>query len=317
MGPCHRPEIFKTSLEKKFHRRNSIKEHPDSKHLKQAIVGKVFVQQEEIVAEIQVGFSPGDLWKGASANVEYGGEWAIHDFISIVLEAPAKINLLHVGKEIVIQPAHFMKNIGLYKHACAGCPKYFTDFVILTMILFNGLENSSTAKGIAVFINEPTGSSGVFKFFRFVERPDFWLAGGDHLILLHQFNNRGNPVFSDLNIRIQQDVVVSIYLPEGKIISPGKAFVGWILNNLMPGWVDFKNETESSDDALSATMISAASLLYWIRVGKNCSRYLLPFQFNMITATRINGKLKIKNHEQLGNIRSYLVTCQRAKHSPP
>jgi hypothetical protein len=53
----------------------------------------------------------------------------------------------------------------------------------------------------------------------------------------------------------------------------------------MAGKADCRNSTEPSLDALSATMISASSLLWLIREGRNFSRNLFPFQFSITTAT--------------------------------
>ena len=70
MRPGYSPEVFKTCLEKEFHRCNSIKEEPDCKNSEKAVIGQVFVKKIKIIPEIQVGFSPRCLWQGAAADMK-------------------------------------------------------------------------------------------------------------------------------------------------------------------------------------------------------------------------------------------------------
>ena len=58
-------------------------------------------------------------------------------------------------------------------------------------------------------------------------------------------------------------------------------------------------DTESSVDALSATMISVSLLLHLINVGRNLSRYFRPFQFRIMTAICIQCSLWYIRQEML------------------
>ena len=110
MCPGNCPEILKPGLYQKFHCSNPVKQKPYGKDPDQPGIGKVFIQENEIIPEIQVGFSPGDLWQGSPSNMEDSRIWTVHDLVPGIVHPPAKINFFHMSEEILIKTTQFVIN---------------------------------------------------------------------------------------------------------------------------------------------------------------------------------------------------------------
>ena len=67
-GDC--PEILEARLEKEFNGSDAIEEQPYGKDRIETVIGQVFIKKIKVVTEVEVGFSPGGLGKGASANMK-------------------------------------------------------------------------------------------------------------------------------------------------------------------------------------------------------------------------------------------------------
>ena len=64
---------------------------------------QVFVQHQQVVAEIEEGFARTLVGQGGAANVKYTGSRARPYTVSHELESPAQINFFHVGEKRKIQ----------------------------------------------------------------------------------------------------------------------------------------------------------------------------------------------------------------------
>ena len=137
---------------------------------------------------------------------------AVHHFIVHVFDAPAEINFLHVGEEAVVKAAKFVINIGAYEHTSSSCPKHFFDVVVLSVVGFKMLENTSAAERITLFVDETSAGAGIFELILIVVGENFRLASRYRSVAVHQFDDRLNPMRCNLNVRVQQAIILSLNL---------------------------------------------------------------------------------------------------------
>ena len=74
------------------------------------------------------------------------------------------------------------------------------NIVVLAVIFLDLKKHPAAAEGIPVFVDEPTGCTGIFKFLWLKIGPDLGLACPYHFILVHNLYNRFYPIFGDFNI---------------------------------------------------------------------------------------------------------------------
>src|SRR4051812_39409223 len=101
----------------------------------------------------------------------------IHYLITHILQSPAKVNLLHVGKKTFVKSSSRYPILFFDKHGSACCPKHFSRLLVLTFILLYLIKHPATTERIAIFINKSTGSAGMFKMIFLRKGPDFWCCG--------------------------------------------------------------------------------------------------------------------------------------------
>ena len=93
------------------------------------------------------------------------------------LHAPAKVYLLHVGKEALVQASKGLPYGRAYHEAGAGAPEDIGGGVVLAVVLFKFLHNSATAERIAEAVYEASRGTGVLKGVALLEREELGAAG--------------------------------------------------------------------------------------------------------------------------------------------
>src|SRR5258707_15789020 len=87
----------------------------------------------------------------------------IVNLVAKVMEFPAQIDFLHMGKEVFVQAPHLVKDGGPDCHACACSPEYGDSVIIAARIFLQGIENSSPAKRISQRINKSACGPGILE----------------------------------------------------------------------------------------------------------------------------------------------------------
>ena len=108
MGAHDSPEIFEASIGQEFHGRYPVEEDTGNEDPHQAIILQVLVQHDDVVPDVEICFLSVVLGKGSPADMKNPGSRADHDAITPVPEPPAKVDLLHMGKEFIVEPTGFM-----------------------------------------------------------------------------------------------------------------------------------------------------------------------------------------------------------------
>ena len=68
---------------------------------------QILVQKKQVVAEVEVGFAWIALWKAAATEVIHLALGNVAVAVASVEQSPAKVNFLHVGKEVLVESTHF------------------------------------------------------------------------------------------------------------------------------------------------------------------------------------------------------------------
>ena len=95
--------------------------------------------------------------------------------------------------------------------------------VILSLVLFHRFENTSATEGIAQTVDESPTRPRIFEGMTIVDAQQFRLTSGHVLLGIHQGDHRCQPVRRHLDVRIQQQEILGLYLSERLVIPLGKA----------------------------------------------------------------------------------------------
>src|ERR1051325_7740976 len=168
----------------------------------------ILTQQHKVVPEIKIGLLRVELIECAATHMIHMRTRAIHHFVTDVLHSPAKVDLLHVRKKILIQSSCFSVSRSTHKKACSGCPEYLPLIIVLAAVLLKAIEHAAPAKRETEFINEPSCRTGLLELFAFIVRKYFGRAGSNIRIRIHQRNNGLQPFPCYLHIRIEQHKIL-------------------------------------------------------------------------------------------------------------
>ena len=147
---------------------------------------------------------------------------AIH-FPTRNIQSPAHVNLLVMSEEARIQTANTVIVVSTYHQAGTCCPHHGRGIIILSVILFHGVKNSSSTKRITVTVKIATTGTCVFKRIFVEYRQQFWLAGSHLGMAVHELYQRHQPAVSNLHITVEQHIIGGFHLSERKIITLGEA----------------------------------------------------------------------------------------------
>ena len=98
----HCPEIGEAAVEEEFETCYPVEDNAVRNGDENRAFGKVFHQQREVVAEVEICLARRALRQGAASDVIDLRLRAVHHLVVVVFHAPAEVNLLHVGEEAVV-----------------------------------------------------------------------------------------------------------------------------------------------------------------------------------------------------------------------
>ena len=194
----------------------------------QFVVGQVFVEHGEAVAEVEIGFTRIVGREGASSHVVDDGVGDAHDFARPRPKSPAEVDLFEVGEEAGVEPACRVPIGGAHHECGAGGPKEGAHGVILPVVFFEHIEQATATEGIAEAVDESACGTGVFET---VVRPfgvDLRLRGGRFGMRIHVGAHRGEPAGRGAHVAVEQEIIIVasrrflLDAAEGCIVASGK-----------------------------------------------------------------------------------------------
>ena len=126
-----------------------IKPYSQCKNPEKVQPGQVFVQHQQIVSKIKVGFEGTLARKRSTIDVVYLHLPIIVNLFPCQSQPPAKINLFHMSKKQLVKTAKSMKVISFNTETGAGSPIHFLAIIILMQVFFSMIKNPSPAVRIS------------------------------------------------------------------------------------------------------------------------------------------------------------------------
>ena len=189
---------------------------------------QVLVQQQEVVAEVQIGFARVAIGQATAAQVVHMTRRHHGQVIARKADAPAQVNLLHVGKEVLVQPAHVLIQLAAHHQACPTCPEDALGLaVILAVVILDILKDAPAAIGVTMAIDVTARRAGIFK--RLLAIVAVLEQLGHHSTQLwvprHAVEQRVEPTAGCAHIAVEEYRVGIHRLGNSHIVPPGKPVV--------------------------------------------------------------------------------------------
>jgi len=219
------PEIDGFAGKEGFPGGNGIEDEPEGDLPKPLLGRQAFGHHDEIIAKIEKDLAFVTLWQGSATYMVDDRRRAGINAVPGQLHAPAEIDLFLVGEEEVLQAMQFVVQTAADKERGAAGPEDGFDLVILPIVYFTDIEDPTLRKGIAKIIEPAAGGAGIFERLAVGRHPDLWLAGADGGVGFHQFYEGFQPAGAYLNIGIEEDIVVAVYLPQRLVVAAREAAV--------------------------------------------------------------------------------------------
>ena len=141
------------------------------------------------------------------------------------VEAPAEIDLLHVGKEAGVEPAQCAEIGRAHQQGGARGPEDFCRSVILPSVFLYHVHHAAAAERVAVGVDPAAARPGKLEAGALLEAPHLGLAGGDLRVGVHEVEQRGEPSGGGLHVGIEQKGVFAIHFLQGAVVAFGKTVV--------------------------------------------------------------------------------------------
>jgi hypothetical protein len=109
------------------------------------------------------------------------------------LYSPAKIDFFLMSKKCFIESSCFEKDFTADDHTAPVAPENLYRRVIMSLIFFDDIKNSSPAKGITQTINKPPAAPAYSNWFLLCQERIFGNAGSYIPVLVHHIQQRIQP----------------------------------------------------------------------------------------------------------------------------
>ena len=97
-------------------------------------------------------------------------------------QTPTEVYLLHVGKKTRLQSAYFPIVFGFYHQTCPRAPIYGNGRIILLVVFFYLVENTSATVRVAELVNKSACRTSILEVLTIVEAPNLGHYGGNVLL---------------------------------------------------------------------------------------------------------------------------------------
>ena len=152
------------------------------------LAGKVLMQQEEVVAEVKVGFAWIALFQGCSADMIYSRVGEGTHAITGVVNAATEVDFLHVGEKFRVESSEAIVEFGRHSQTSPRSPCHIHRVtIILSFIFLHDVEEPSSAVGIAQAIEIAPCRTGIFESALILVTQDLGLDCPHIGIILNKF----------------------------------------------------------------------------------------------------------------------------------
>ena len=121
-------------------------------HPAQLFVRKVFIEQQQVVAEVEESLAWAACVESCTTYVVHSAFGHTYDAPAATTKPPTEVYLLHVGKEPAVQTSHTFPITAAHHQRSTCSPEQTLRLVILPMVLFKSREYPAAAEGISINI---------------------------------------------------------------------------------------------------------------------------------------------------------------------
>ena len=226
MGTDNRPRVTEMEFSKSHAEGQRIHQAAHQQQALALVVRQVLVQQQQVVAEVEKGLPGVTISQAAATQMKDVAGRQHHQVIARQANAPTQVNLLHVGKEILVQATNILIQPAAHHQACPRSPKdALRTVVILAVIILDTLKDATAAIGIAMTVNVSARSTGIVKHRWTVQTVvQQFRHYCTHLgVGLHVVQQGVEPAVRSAHVAVQQDRIWVHRLADGQVIPLGKA----------------------------------------------------------------------------------------------
>ena len=138
VGAEHSSGVFEVESEGEFRPSDCVVESAAQEGCTTVGYGEVFVEEEEIVAEVEIRFSRGGRGEASAAQVINDGLRHGFDVETCEEHTPAEVDFLHVCEEFGVEAAKTVVEVGANHKRSASSPKNGHGRVVLAVVGFDG-----------------------------------------------------------------------------------------------------------------------------------------------------------------------------------
>ena len=143
-------KVFPVSLQQEGEGGHIVEKKPHEECGQKPFLGQILDEKVVVVAEVEEGLEGVVLGQGAAADVEDDGARLDHDAVTVVADAPAEVNLLHVRKEVVVKAAEGAIDAAAHEQGGAGGPENVGTGVVLPIVFLDSAKNTAAAERYTV-----------------------------------------------------------------------------------------------------------------------------------------------------------------------
>ena len=154
MGAKHCPDILIVELYQKHQQCQCVVKPANEQKTPVVVQRHILIEQEQIVPEIQICFSRIRRRQTASSEVTHRRLRNHLDVVAHAVDAPAQVDFLHMGKEILIETASPEIYLAADKQGSSGGPENACNIIVLTMVALNGIEHTPATERIAMTVDK-------------------------------------------------------------------------------------------------------------------------------------------------------------------
>ena len=202
-----------------------VVETADEEHTPTLLNRQILIQKEQVIAEVEIGFPRIGCRKASSSKVIHAALRHYLYGIAFLMDEPEQVDSLHVRKKVLVEPADCKIHVGAHHQSRPCRPEYFYNVVVLSTVFLHGVENAPAAIGVAVLVDESSGSPGIFELAAVGLLQQFGLACRHIAMGLHILVKRPEPFRRHFYIRIEKQRVFVAQLLYGAVIALGIAVV--------------------------------------------------------------------------------------------
>jgi len=134
----------------------------------------------------------------------------IDDAESLEMDAPAEIDLLHVGKEHLVEQTSLVQDRPANEHADTARPEDLHGIVVLASVDLHVSHEAPTGERIPVDVHQTAGRTGIFEVRFVLKGTDLGLARAHLGVFFGHVNELLHAAWLDLGVIVEEKNILPV-----------------------------------------------------------------------------------------------------------